>query len=219
VGQYVSPGQALVPLQALDEIVVDFPLPEQEISRVKIGQDVEMRVDAYRDEVFRGKVDAIDARVNQETRTIVVRARVANADRRLLPGMFANLEVLAGAPQAVVTVPRTAVTYSLYGDSLYVVKPVENKPETPAAQPVTTSSTTSAEAATPPAPKSTEPELEVERRFVKVGDTRDGRVAITEGLKAGEELVVVGQLKLTPGARVTVDNANLPAAPAVRPAQ
>jgi membrane fusion protein (multidrug efflux system) len=218
VGQYVSPGQALVPLQSLEDIVADFPLPEQDIARVKIGQTVEMRVDAYPGEVFTGKVDAIDARVNQETRTIVVRARVANPDRRLLPGMFANLEVLAGEPQEVVTVPRTAVTYSLYGDSIYVVKPGEAKPAPAPAATSSTSSAGEAAAAAAPKPAATEPPLVVERRFVKVGDTRDGRVAITEGLKAGEDVVIVGQLKLSPGAHVKIDNSNIPAAQAVRPA-
>jgi membrane fusion protein (multidrug efflux system) len=216
VGQYVSPGQPLVPLQSLDDIVVDFPLPEQDISRVKVGQTVELRVDAWPGEVFSGTIDAVDARVNQETRTIVVRGQIANPDRRLLPGMFANLEVLAGEPQDVVTVPRTAITYSLYGDSIYVVKPAP-KPAEPA-PPAATSSTSDAQAvaATPPAAK--EPQLVVERRFVKVGDTRDGRAAISEGLKAGEEVVIVGQLKLSPGALVRIDNSNIPAAQAVRPA-
>jgi membrane fusion protein (multidrug efflux system) len=216
VGQYVSPGQPLVPLQSLDDIVVDFPLPEQDISRVKVGQTVELRVDAWPGEVFSGSIDAVDARVNQETRTIVVRGQIANPDRRLLPGMFANLEVLAGEPQDVVTVPRTAITYSLYGDSIYVVKPAP-KPAEPA-PPAATSSTSDAQAvaATPPAVK--EPQLVVERRFVKVGDTRDGRAAISEGLKAGEEVVIVGQLKLSPGALVRIDNSNIPAAQAVRPA-
>jgi membrane fusion protein (multidrug efflux system) len=218
VGQYVSPGQPLVPLQSLDDIVVDFPLPEQDISRVKVGQTVELRVDAWPGEVFSGTIDAVDARVNQETRTIVVRGRIANPDRRLLPGMFANLEVLAGEPQDVVTVPRTAITYSLYGDSIYVVKPAPKSAEpTP---PAATSSTSDAQAAaaTQTAPAAREPQLVVERRFVKVGDTRDGRAAISEGLKAGEEVVIVGQLKLSPGALVRIDNSNIPAAQAVRPA-
>jgi membrane fusion protein, multidrug efflux system len=116
----------------------------------------------------------------------------------------------------VVTVPRTAITYSLYGDSIYVVKPAP-KPAEPA-PPAATSSTSDAQAvaATPPAAK--EPQLVVERRFVKVGDTRDGRAAISEGLKAGEEVVIVGQLKLSPGALVRIDNSNIPAAQAVRPA-
>lgn len=221
VGQYVSPGQALVPLQSLEDIVVDFPLPEQDIARVKLGQTVEMRVDAWPGEVFSGKVDAIDARVNQETRTIIVRGRVANPDRRLLPGMFANLEVLADEPQMVVTVPRTAVTYSLYGDSIYVVKPAGPAPAPAPPAPASSTAPASGEAAaaaTAPAPATNEPALVVERRFVRVGDTRDGRVAIADGVTAGEEVVIVGQLKLSPGARVRIDNSSIPAAQAVRPA-
>ncbi|MFO1088638.1 MAG: efflux RND transporter periplasmic adaptor subunit [Hyphomicrobiales bacterium] len=217
-GQYISPGQALVPLQALDEILVDFPLPEQELSRVKIGQDVEMHVDAFPGTDFKGKIDAIDARVNQETRTVIVRARIDNADRRLLPGMFANLEVLAGAPEKVVTIPRTAVTYSLYGDSVYVVTPAPAQPAPAAKTSEGGSGSAAAATATPPA-KPDEPLFQVERRFVKIGETRENRVSILDGVKDGEQVAVVGQLKLTNGAKVHVDNSNLPAAPETRPAQ
>ena len=196
VGQYISPGMPLVPLQALEEIFADFPLSEQDLARVKLGQDVEIRVDAYPGRVFRGKVDAVDSRVNSEARTIMVRGRLENAEKQLLPGMFANVEVLAGAPADVVTLPRTAVSYSLYGDFVYVAKKLET-------------------AAGQPQPK--EELYEIERRFVRPGEARDDRVAINEGVKSGERVVIVGQLKLQQGAKVKIDNSTLPKPQVPRP--
>ncbi len=119
VGQYVSPGTAITTLQQLDPIYVDFPVPEQNLGTLAIGQEVDVTVDAYPNQTFKGAVSSIDARVNPNTRNILVRAQLPNQDRRLRPGMFANVEVLSGAAQQVVTVPNTAVTYSfpLRGDS------------------------------------------------------------------------------------------------------
>ena len=122
-GQYVSAGMALVSLQALDPIRADFPMPEQHIGKLRVGQPVELTVDAYPGQVFKGEIQSLDARVAQDTRTLLVRAILPNKERKLLPGMFANVTVLVGEAADVVTVPRTAVTYSLYGDSVYVVKP------------------------------------------------------------------------------------------------
>jgi membrane fusion protein, multidrug efflux system len=198
VGQYVSPGMPLVPLQALDQIYADFPLPEQDLARLRLGQDVEIRVDAYPGGIFKGKLDSIDSRVNQDTRSVMVRGLLDNADKELLPGMFANVAVLAGDPVDVVTVPRTAVSYSLYGDSVYIAR----KPAAAAGQ---------------PAPKD---ELyEIERRFVRPGVTLDDRVAINEGVKPGEQVVIVGQLKLTQGAKVKIDNSTLPKPRVPRPSE
>ena len=121
-GQYVSPGMVLVTLQQLDPIRVDFPMPEQLISKLRVGQQVEVTVDTFPGEVFKGEIESLDARVAQDTRTLLVRGSLPNGTRKLLPGMFANVVVLAGDPRDVVTVPRTAVTYSLYGDSVYAVK-------------------------------------------------------------------------------------------------
>ena len=121
-GQYVSSGQALVWLQALDPIWVDFPVPEGEMADFKVGAKIELTVDTYDGKVFEGEVEAFDARLNQDSRTLMVRGRLKNPDRKLLPGMFAQVAVLAGSPKELVTVPRTAVTYTLYGDSVWVVK-------------------------------------------------------------------------------------------------
>ena len=123
-GQYVSPGMVLVTLQQLDPIRVDFPMPEQLISKLRVGQKLEVTVDTFPGETFKGEIESLDARVAQDTRTLLVRGSLPNGQRKLLPGMFANVVVLAGDPRDVVTVPRTSVTYSLYGDSVYAVKQV-----------------------------------------------------------------------------------------------
>jgi RND family efflux transporter MFP subunit len=214
-GQYVSPGDALVWLQSLDPIWIDFPVPEGEVGKFKIGATVELTVDTYEGQVFEGEVEAFDARLNQDSRTLMVRGRLKNPDHKLLPGMFVNAAVLAGSAKEYVTVPRTALTYSLYGDSVWVVKEGEPKP---AAGPPTASNEPVATAAAADAPPQ-EPQLTVERRFVRVGQTQGDRVAIVEGLKAGEQVVTSGQLKLQPGATVKIDNADALKPPAEMPRQ
>ena len=186
IGQYVSPGTGIASLQQLDPIYVDFPVPEQAIAELATGQVVEVSVDAWPDQPFMGKVISLDARVSAETRNLVVRAEVRNADKRLKPGMFANVAVLVGKAQSLVTLPRTGVTYSLYGDSVYVVKPA----------PVAAGSAQAAPA----------DQMIVERRSVKLGDARGARVSILSGLEPGEQVVSEGQSKLMAGARVRVDN-------------
>jgi membrane fusion protein (multidrug efflux system) len=199
IGQYVSPGTSLITLQQLDPIYVDFPIPEQSLGLLKEAQPVVVKVDAYPDASFSGKINIIDARIAAESRSVMVRAIFPNADRRLLPGMFANVSVVAGAPRDVVVVPRTAVTYSLYGDSVFVATP---KPE----------SSSGAQAAAASDPKI----FQVTRRFVRTGEKRDDKVAILEGVEAGETIVAEGQIKLQNGASVVIDPKAALHPPAVR---
>ncbi len=206
-GQYVSAGMPLVSLQALNPIRVDFPMPEQQIGKLRVGQPIELTVDAFPNQVFGGEVQSLDARVAQDTRTLLVRGLLPNPERKLLPGMFANVTVLVGEPADVITVPRTAVTYSLYGDSVYVVKPAPAKEDK--AEPAAASGQ-------PPAP---EPALVAERRYVRTGQVREDRVAITFGLAKGEEVVTTGQLKLNPGASIRIDNTQPLNRPDQRPKQ
>jgi membrane fusion protein (multidrug efflux system) len=201
-GQYVSPGMTLVTLQQLDPIRVDFPMPEQIIGKLRVGQDLELTVDAFPNEIFKGKIESLDARVAQDTRTLLVRGSLPNPKRKLLPGMFANVTVLAGEPRDVTTVPRTAVTYSLYGDSVYVVKSLPAEP--------------SKDAKTDTAAG---PKLVAERRFVRTGEAREDRVAITFGVAAGEQVVTTGQLKLNPGAAIRIDDTQPLIRPEERPRQ
>ena len=190
VGQYVSPGATLVTLQQLDPIFVDFPVPEQSFSLLKVGERVNVAVDAYPHQAFSGKLSAIDALVSADTRSIMVRAEIKNDKMQLRPGMFANVTVFAGKPRHLVTLPQTAIAYSLYGDSAYVVKPAPAPAGAAAAQAATPSNQT----------------FKVEARTVRVGDTRKNQVAILSGLSPGDRVVSEGQIKLLPGALVKIDN-------------
>jgi membrane fusion protein (multidrug efflux system) len=193
VGAYVEAGKPLVWLQTVDPLYVDFTIPEQEYAKVKEGQPIEATFSAYPEEVFKGVVEAIDARVDASTRSFSVRATLPNPQRKIAAGMFANVQVVVGEPQAVLTVPVTAITYSLYGDSVYVVRPKKAQ------------GGGSGPSVAEPG-KTGEPPLEAERRFVKLGELREGRVAVAEGVKEGELVVNAGQLKLRPGSHVRVDN-------------
>ena len=220
-GQYVPAGQRLVLLQALDPIWVDFPVPETTVGKFVIGSTVELAADAFPDRSFKGEVEAFDARLNQDARTLMVRAKVPNPDRTLMPGMFANVAVLAGGEKEFVTVPRTAVTYGLYGDSVWVVKsgaPAPAATPAPTASNEPVASAVAADAA-PTGAIPAAPKLTVERRFVRAGPTQGHRVAIVEGIKVGEEVVTSGQLKLQPGATVKIDNSGALKAPAELPKQ
>ncbi|HEY8262735.1 MAG TPA: efflux RND transporter periplasmic adaptor subunit [Methyloceanibacter sp.] len=208
-GQYVSIGQALVWLQALDPIWIDFPVSENELGRLKPKAEIELTVAAFPGEVFKGEIEAFDARVNQDTRQLMVRGRIPNPERKLLPGMFANVAVVAGEPKTLVSVPRTAVTYGLYGDSIWVAK----EEEVPGPSEPSGSGEAVAASGKP------EKKLIAERRFVRLGQSQGETVAIVEGINEGDEVVTSGQLKLQPGAAIKIDNSNPLQPKAERPRQ
>jgi membrane fusion protein (multidrug efflux system) len=183
VGEYVSPGKSIVWLQSLEPIYVDFPVPEEQFRLIEDGQTVEAELPAYPGQVFTGKIVSRAAKMSETSRSITVRGEFPNPEHKLLPGMYAAVTVLTGEPEAVVTIPQTAVTYSLYGNSVFVVVPAKQQQANGGSQ-----------------------ELEVERRFVKAGEVREGRVSIGEGIKAGEQVVVAGQNKIAPGTKVRIDN-------------
>ena len=188
IGQYVAPGTPLTTLQQLDPIFVDFSAPEGALATLAVGQATTLSVDAQPGHVFAGAVTAIDARVSADSRNVTVRAQFDNADRRLLPGMFANVTVNTGAPADVLTVPRTAVVYGLYGDSAFVVLPAPSGDG-----------------------------LIVDRRLIRLGATRGERIAIVDGLKAGDKVVTAGQIKLQPKSPVVIDQGGALPPPAETP--
>jgi multidrug efflux system membrane fusion protein len=194
LGQYVGPGTQLVTLTDLDRLYVNFTVPEQARALVRPGQEVEIGVDAYPGRTFTAELTTIEPQIDPGTRTIRLQATMANPDRLLLPGMFANARLVLPPAPDVVTVPETAVTRTLYGDSVFVVREEgtdkEGKPAHKAVQ-----------------------------TFVRTGDTVEGRVAVLEGVKPGELVVASGQLKLQNGApvRVVAENAlQVPAQPPVQ---
>ncbi|AGA85718.1 efflux RND transporter periplasmic adaptor subunit [Stutzerimonas stutzeri] len=182
VGDYIAAGTPIATLQDLSTLYVDFFLAEQHVPLLALGQKVQLRVAAYPDQRFEGVITALNPKVETTTRNVQVRAELANPDGRLLPGMFADLQVLLPTETAQVVVPETAITYTLYGNSVLLV--TEGTPP----EGVTTD----------------EPYLVVERRFVTTGERRDGVTVILEGLEGGEQVITAGQLKLDSGAHVAI---------------
>jgi membrane fusion protein, multidrug efflux system len=183
LGSYLAPGQTIVWLQKVDPIYADFDVTEEDYGRIADGLKVTARFNAWPDAQFKGAVTTTDARMSESSRMITVRAKLDNPDGRLLPGMYANVLVEAGVPQDVITVPQTAVTFSLYGDNVFVVVPAKK-----------------------PDPNNKDEQLEIERRFVKAGAMRNGRVQIAQGLKPGDRVVTAGHNKIDQGAKVRIDN-------------
>ena len=127
LGEYLTPGAPIVPLEQLDPIYVDFTLPERELARIATGQGVEVKVQAYPGQAFDGTIEAIDPGVQVGSRSFRVRARLGNADQRLRPGMFADVRVILPTEGAVVTVPDTAISYAPYGNSVYLIVDKDGK--------------------------------------------------------------------------------------------
>ncbi|MEN1835956.1 efflux RND transporter periplasmic adaptor subunit [Pseudomonas lijiangensis] len=186
VGDYLASGTVIATLQDLSSLYVDFYVPEQAVPKIAIDQTVRLSVAAYPDQQFEARVSAINPRVDDTTRNVLIRATLPNPEGRLLPGMFANLQVvLPSAPHQIV-VPESAITYTLYGNSVFVVMPKKN------------------DKGEPEPDASGQPQLAVERRFVVTGERRAGRVVIAKGLKAGDQVVSGGQLKLDNGTHVAI---------------
>ncbi|AEJ06470.1 RND efflux membrane fusion protein precursor [Stutzerimonas stutzeri] len=182
VGDYIAAGTPIATLQDLSTLYVDFFLAEQHVPLLALGQKVQLRVAAYPDDRFEGVISALNPKVETTTRNVQVRAELANPDGRLLPGMFADLQVLLPTENAQVVVPETAITYTLYGNSVLLV--TEGTP--------------------PEGVSRDEPYLVVERRFVTTGERRDGLVVVLDGLEGGEQVITAGQLKLDSGTHVAI---------------
>jgi membrane fusion protein (multidrug efflux system) len=183
-GQYVNPGDKIVTLQSLDAIYADFYLPQQELSRISLGQAVVATTDTYPGRTFTGRITTIDPKVDAATRNVQVEATVSNPGHKLLPGMYASVEVKAGAVQRFLTLPQTAVTFNPYGETVFVVETGKG-----------------------PEGKTV---LTVRQTFVTTGPTRGDQIAILRGIQEGEVVVTSGQLKLKNGSRVIIDNKVMP---------
>ncbi|MBF0532529.1 MAG: efflux RND transporter periplasmic adaptor subunit [Candidatus Omnitrophica bacterium] len=179
-GQYLNPGEKIVTLQSLDSVFVDFYFPQQDLSRVKLGQEAVITTETYPGVVFAGKITAINPRVETESRNVLVEALIDNAKHELVPGMYVAVEINAGEPKSYLTVPQTAVTYNPYGETIFVIE--ESKD-----------------------PKG-QPALTVKQKLVTAGDKRGDQVAILDGLQEGEMAVTSGQNKLKNGSAVVIDN-------------
>jgi len=191
VGDYLASGTTIATLQDLSKLFVDFFLPEQAVPKLAIDERVRFSVAAYPNEVFEGQIVAINPKVEDTTRNVQVRAMLVNPEHKLLPGMFANLEVLLPGEQQVIVLPEAAITYTLYGNSVYVISEKKNEDGQVIKD------------------DKGQAELMVKRRFVETGERRAGQVVISKGLQAGEQVVSAGQLKLDDDAHVSIANAQV----------
>ncbi len=191
VGQFLNAGTTIVSLTDLSELYANFTVTEKDSGNLKVGQVVRIAVDAYPGQTFEGKITTIEPQIAADTRNIRVQATIANPEHILKPGMFATTTVVLPDKPPVVTVPETAVDYTLYGNSVFLIaekKEADGKTS-----------------------------LTVVRTFVQTGNRVDGRAEILKGLKPGDRVVAVGQLKLQSGAAVAISTDPLPPIPAKPP--
>jgi multidrug efflux system membrane fusion protein len=189
LGQYLDHGAPIVSLTDLSMLYVNFTLPSDMRPQIAIGQRVNVTSDAYPGRVFAAKITTIEPQLSPDTRTIQVQATLPNPDEVLLPGMFVDAALVLPPRPDTLVLPETAVEYTLYGDSVYVIRETGKD-------------------------ATGKPILVAVRTPVKTGARWDGKVAILSGLKAGERVVAAGQIKVQPGARVAVTGGPPPQPPA-----
>jgi membrane fusion protein (multidrug efflux system) len=187
LGQIVEQGTAIVTLQTIDPIYVDFSLPQQQFSMLATGTQVQITTDAAPEAVFNGKIIAVNPEIDQMTRSVRVRAKLSNKDELLRPGMFANVEVMLADDEEVLAIPATAVLYAPYGDTVFVIDQINDE-------------------------ASGEKQQVLRQQVVRLGDTRGDFVAVLSGLNKGEQVVTSGVFKLRPKMPVVVDNSLAPEA-------
>jgi len=180
LGQYLPAGSAVVQLQSLNPIYVDFGLPQQALGQVRVGRDLRVTSEDLVGKVFTGKVTALDSVVDQTTRNVQMQATLSNPEGKLRPGMFVQVEVTQGTNRSVITLPASAVSFAPYGDSVFVITELKD-------------------------PKG-QTYRGVRQQFVKVEGSRGDQVAVVSGLNPGDEVVTSGVFKLRNGAAVQVNN-------------
>jgi membrane fusion protein (multidrug efflux system) len=181
-GQYVNAGDKMLTLQTLDPIFVDFTLPQSTAGMIQVSQEIEMKTDAFKDVGFKGKITAVSPKVELSTRNMQIEAIVSNPDKKVLPGMFANVTINLGDRVKYLTLPQTAITYNPYGSTVFIARKTDRKD------------------------KQGKPLIEAEQVFVTTGLTRGDQVAVVKGLEPGVMVVTSGQLKLKNGTPLIINN-------------
>jgi membrane fusion protein (multidrug efflux system) len=180
LGEYLAAGAAIVPLQSLNPIYVNFGVPQQVAGQVQVGRGIRVSREEMAGHVFSGRITALDSVIDETTRNIQVQATLPNPGSKLRPGMFVQVDLALGASQPAITLPASAISYAPYGDSVFVVTELKS-------------------------PKGNS-YRGVRQQFVKVGASRGDQVAVTSGVNPGEEVVSSGVFKLRNGAAVQVNN-------------
>jgi membrane fusion protein, multidrug efflux system len=184
VGQYLTGGAALVTLQSLNPIYVNFGVPQQSVGQIPVGRVVHIRANDGAT-AWTGRVSAIDSLVDETTRNITVQATLANPDGTLRPGMFVQTEVTLGPSQKVLALPASAISYAPFGDSVFVVAEMKDD--------------------------AGRTYRGVRQQFVKLGPSRGDQIAVLSGIKPGDEVVTSGVFKLRNGAAIQINNQVRPA--------
>ncbi|WP_166142191.1 efflux RND transporter periplasmic adaptor subunit [Methylosinus sp. RM1] len=185
LGQYIGAGSVIVTLQALDPIYLDFTLPQQALNGIEVGQSIDAGVDAFPGKKFTGKIVAINSKVDQASRNVQVRASLANADHKLTPGMFAQIDIATGNPERLITLPQTAIVYAPFGNSVFLVQKSAAADDKGAG-------------------------LSAQQAFVRLGATRGDEVAVLEGVTEGATVVTAGQVKLRNGSPLKISDTPQP---------
>jgi len=185
LGQYLKPGDKIVTLQELNPIYVDFNLPQQDIPKIRVDQEVVLTTDTYPNMIFKGKITTINPLVDPATRNVEVEATLLNPDGKLFPGMFGQVELNTGKSLNYLTLPQAAITYNPYGDLVYILKEKEKNEQ--GVQVYTAF-----------------------QKFLNLGETRGDQVQILKGLEPGDLVVTSGQMKLKNGSLVTINNTVAP---------
>jgi membrane fusion protein (multidrug efflux system) len=180
LGQYLKEGDPVVSLQAFDPIYVNFSLPQQELAKLEVGMKVEVKLDAFGNQIFTGKITAINSMVDQATRNVQVQATLPNSDYKLRPGMFTKVSVLMNESKSVVAIPATAIHYAPYGNSIFIVSEMKDQQG--------------------------KAYKGVREQFIQVGQTRGDLIAVDAGLNAGEEIVTSGVFRLRNAAPILINN-------------
>ncbi len=180
LGQYLSGGDPIVPLQSLHPIYVNFGVPQQEAGQVRLGRQVRVTTEDLAGAQFTGRVSAVNSVVDQATRNVQIQATLPNPDGKLRPGMFVQAQVILGTSRSVVALPVSAISYAPYGDSVFVVADLED----PNGQTY----------------------RGVRQQVVRLGGARGDQIAVLSGVKPGEEVVTSGVFKLRNGAAILVNN-------------
>lgn len=189
-GQYLNPGDKVVTLQSIDNLYVDFNVPQRQLARVSLGSAVDIAFDAYPQKPFTGRVTSFSPLLDTATRNVSVEATMKNDKHEVLPGMFARVALYVGTTQHFLTVPQAAIAYNPYGATVFVLEEAKDSKDGKDAQ--------------------GGGGLKARQSFVTTGATRGDQVAILKGLKEGDVIVTSGQLKLKNGSPVTVDNSMPP---------
>ena len=192
LGQYLSSGNAIVPLQSLDPIYVNFSVPQQEAENVPVGRSVRVTTSDSKTMEIEGQVTAVNSTVDEATRNFLIQATLSNSAKALRPGMFVQTEVVLGESRPVIPLPASAISYAPYGDSVFIVAKMKGP--------------------------NGETYRGVRQQFVTLGTSRGDQISVLTGVKPGDEVVSSGVFKLRNGAAVLINNKAQPGnSPAPKP--